>query len=87
MTEEKICPIMSKPFVAIAANQLPYSVGINFKNDLCYTVCLEEKCMAWEKPCKDKDDCEYCEHREYNDNNQNICQGQEGYCKLIERQP
>ena len=90
MTEEKICPIMSRPFVAIAANQLPYSVDISFKNDLCYTACLKENCMAWIPECnlvdpKYKDapgDCmdqipgKRCKKQYRID-----CQG---YCKLIE---
>jgi hypothetical protein len=62
MTGEKICPIMSRPFVAIAADQLPYSVSVDFKNDLCYTLCQEEKCMAWQEaePAYDNPDFEAC---------------------------
>jgi len=98
MTDEKICPIMSKPFVAIAANQLPYSVDINFKNDLCYTVCLEEKCMAW-RPALPEDKMkgeswdalvEYISlERGYpHDLAETFCRDNaKGRCKLIERQP
>lgn len=96
MSDEKICPIMSRPFVAIAANQLPYSVDMNFKNDLCYTFCQEEKCMAWRPEISTENlkgdsweamvDLVALERGYPHELAEEFCKDHaKGYCKLIER--
>jgi len=98
MTEEKICPVMSRP--AKILNDIEqgimdddYEITIKsakgiYKN--MYVPCLKEKCMAWvpEVECCGTD---LCEEDDTDACNRDTCKKftlrihEEGYCKLIER--
>jgi len=97
MTDEKICPIMSRPvFVGTlkTRNFLNIMVGVgdsNFHWELHKVPCQREKCMAWEPECEhvrhidDNGACGARDDRNYNLErrcNMNDCYG---HCHLIER--
>ena len=46
MTDEKICPFMSHPVIAIQTEPFGYLVS---KQE--FVSCLKEKCMAWVPEC------------------------------------
>jgi hypothetical protein len=77
MTDEKICPIISKP--TWVDNNPPHR--INEHIEVMEVKCLKEKCMAWvpECPWKDKKPCESFDC-EYMDREYLECKGG---CRLI----
>lgn len=48
MSEDKICPVMSRPAIDCIGAKDKES-GNSVYSDLCIVYCLKERCMAWEK--------------------------------------
>lgn len=48
MTEEKICPIMSRPYISCISGKDEFGTRTQY-TDVEYVECQKERCMAWDE--------------------------------------